>query len=81
MSDWILLEKLPKAGSVVLVSLRFKNIDTIDIAYFDGDKWRIDCHILNDKEEAMLVAWMPAPEPYKEEKSDYEKSLMISMSL
>lgn len=66
MSDMIITrwipvsERLPAPFTPVLVTVLYDLCHTIvDISYFRGLPW-----MLHD-EPAVIIAWMPLPEPYK----------------
>ena len=66
ISRWILVtERLPENGDWVLVTVTGElKIRGIDLAYFSKNGW------YGISSTDLVVAWMPLPEPYKEEKND-----------
>ncbi|WP_105308826.1 DUF551 domain-containing protein [Dorea sp. Marseille-P4042] len=57
-----------KRSDTVIATIEYSNGKrTVAPAYTTDGKWRCDCIIGDDGE---VIAWMPLPEPYKEEKQN-----------
>lgn len=75
MPKWIpVSERLPESSGVYIVSRwftdGFEEVILTDACYFDGTStWHNDNRINHGREyvDKKIVAWMPLPEPYKEE--------------
>lgn len=63
---WIpVSEQLPNNDNLVLVSCQAKNGNrSVNRAYFDGQFWH------GSGSMSGVVAWMPLPEPYREERTE-----------
>lgn len=66
MSKWIpVTERMPEVGQMVLVTLKSKRSDRI--GQVDSDYWKADgeddWYYFQDD----VLAWMPLPDPYKED--------------
>ena len=61
---WISVsERLPEKNGCYLVSTTGENNYIIDIAFYIEGMWH---------KTSRIKAWMPLPEPYKEEREEYE---------
>lgn len=57
-----------KRSDTVIATIEYSNGErTVAPAHTTDGKWRCDCIIGDDGE---VIAWMPLPEPYKEEKQN-----------
>ena len=76
VGEWIpCSERLPEDNDIVLVQLNGKHSDGskyIDAIYTgcfsDNEQWNVDGEGRID--DAIVVAWMPLPEPYKEKDNE-----------
>ena len=63
MSEWIpVAKRLPETNKMMLVTCKPKKGDAnVNRAYYDGQFWH------GSGSMSGVIAWMPLPEPYKEE--------------
>ena len=67
--EWIpVTERLPKPNTLTLLTLRTRcGTLFIAISFYDKDGWSAESEIFE------IIAWMPAPEPYKNNKKSPDR--------
>ena len=69
---WIpVLKHLPKNDDQVIISIRDNSGD--NVLYYSDFGWYLEeakCWIVDNEQRRDIIAWMPKPKPYKEEKNE-----------
>lgn len=65
--------KLPDNGNTVLITVRERCLDEewrydTDVATWNGERWET-FNDWDEGQEVEIIAWMPLPKPYKENKA------------